>query len=124
MFTYIIMERQVTKTPLNSTFLKIFEKIKDFLQFLNKYNPASIIVNKMTKQEFTDEEEYKKYLKENPIISLFAIIITIYAVYLSWNCTKKNKPLERALWFIFSFIFSGIYLIYYFFAYYLKGKKC
>ena len=118
------MERKVTKTPLNSTFLKIFEKIKDFLKFLNKYNPASIIIRKMNKQEFTDVEEYKEYLKENPIISLISIIITIYAVYLSWNCTKKNKPLERALWFIFSFLFSGIYLIYYFFAYYLKGKKC
>tara|TARA_Y100000996_G_scaffold337215_1_gene273895 strand:+ start:181 stop:540 length:360 start_codon:yes stop_codon:yes gene_type:complete len=119
------MIRRITKAPfLNSTFLKIFEKIKDFLQFLNKYNPASIIIKKMNKQEFTDEKEYKEYLKENPIISLIGIIITIYAVYLSQNCTKNNKPLERALWLIFSFLFSGIYLIYYFFVYYLKDKKC
>ena len=119
------MERKVTKAPFfSSTFLKIFEKIKDFLQFLDQYNPASILIRKMNKQEFTDEEEYKEYLKENPNVLLMGIFIAVYATYLCWNCTKKDKPLERALWLIFSFFFGGIYLIYYFFAYYLKDKKC
>jgi len=62
------------------------------------------------------------------MIKTYAIplLMTAYAMYLGWNCTKnlKNNPFKRFFWMLIYFLFSGIYLLYYFVAYYMAGKSC
>ena len=75
-----------------------------------------------TKEPFKNNDEAKGMLTSYVLPSL----ATGYAMYLGWNCTKnlKNNPFKRFFWMLIYFLFSGLYLVYYFFAYYMAGKSC
>ena len=55
---------------------------------------------------------------------LMILIISFGTAYLAYSCNEKETPSTRFLITLFSFFFSGIYLIYYFILYIVFDKKC
>jgi len=55
---------------------------------------------------------------------LFALLISFGTAYIAFSCNEYEKPASRALYTIFAFLFSGIYLIYYFIVHVLLDKNC
>ena len=55
---------------------------------------------------------------------LLTILIAIGTAYLAFSCNDKETPATRFVITLFAFMFSGIYLIYYFIIYILLNKKC
>jgi uncharacterized protein YybS (DUF2232 family) len=55
---------------------------------------------------------------------IFALIISFGTAYIAFSCNEYEKPATRALYTIFAFLFSGIYLIYYFIFHVLLDFKC
>lgn len=55
---------------------------------------------------------------------IFALIISFGTAYLAFSCNEYEKPASRALYTIIAFLFSGIYLIYYFIVHVLLDIKC
>ena len=60
----------------------------------------------------------------NFVSGIISLIIGIMTAKLAYECNPKADQMTRIVMMIFGFFFSGIYLIYYFFAYMLKNKKC
>lgn len=67
--------------------------------------------------EETQTIQYKvrTFFKQNIAASLMGLIVSIFAVYLSWNCSTKEGlgVFEKVLYAFFAFIFNIFYLIYY-----------
>jgi len=55
---------------------------------------------------------------------ILALIISFGTAYLCYSCNEYEVPATRALYTIFSFLFSGIYLIFYFVYNIILGYKC
>ena len=64
------------------------------------------------------------------ISTFFIVCLVIYllfsciAGYLSWQCNKFESTGIRIIYAILSYMFSGLYLIYYFIYRFLFGNKC
>jgi len=58
------------------------------------------------------------------IAMLIQIAIGVFAAYLSWQCNSMQNTFARVMYAIISYLFSGIYLIYYFVYRKLMGNKC
>ena len=58
------------------------------------------------------------------ILIALALIICFGTAFLAFNCNQNEKPATRAIYTIFAFLFSGLYLIYYFIYHVILGKKC
>ncbi|ABU44300.1 hypothetical protein FK949_gp206 [Paramecium bursaria Chlorella virus NYs1] len=66
------------------------------------------------KENFTDVFVDKKKLKTaNTVRSVLTFIVGIYAVWLSWNCSKGDHVAMRVLYAAFAYLFGLVYLIYY-----------
>jgi hypothetical protein len=90
-----------------------------------------IIKNLLQQRQPTEEPAIESFKNTNDAKSMITsyilpLMTTGYAMYLGWNCTKnlKNNPFKRFFWMLIYFMFSGLYLIYYFIAYYMAGKSC
>jgi quinol-cytochrome oxidoreductase complex cytochrome b subunit len=81
---------------------------------------AAIENNKI--EPFTNNEN--KLSMHKIILIAIGLIICFGTSYLAFNCNLNEKPATRALYTIFAFLFSGIYLIYYFIYHVILGKKC
>ena len=57
-------------------------------------------------------------------IVIVSLLIAFASAYLAYACNQYESPASRALYTLFGFFFSGIYLIYYFIIYILLNKKC
>jgi hypothetical protein len=58
------------------------------------------------------------------ILIVLGLVICIGTSYLAYSCNCNEIPATRAIYTIFAFLFSGIYLIYYFIFHVILGKKC
>ncbi len=55
---------------------------------------------------------------------VIALIIAFGTAYLAFSCNDRESPATRFVVTLFAFLFSGVYLIYYFIIYILLNKKC
>jgi hypothetical protein len=55
---------------------------------------------------------------------IVALIVSFGSAYLAFQCNINQTPASRALYTIFAFFFSGIYLIYYFIVNIMLGANC
>ena len=55
---------------------------------------------------------------------IVAFIIAIGAAYLAYCCNAGGTPATRFISTLFAFLFSGIYILYYFIRYALMGQSC
>lgn len=55
---------------------------------------------------------------------LMTLLIALGTAYLAFSCNDKETPATRFVATLFAFLFSGIYLMYYFIVYILLNKKC
>tara|TARA_B100001250_G_C19411268_1_gene619182 strand:- start:118 stop:453 length:336 start_codon:yes stop_codon:yes gene_type:complete len=55
---------------------------------------------------------------------IVAIIIAIGAAYLAYCCNSHETPATKFITTLFAFLFSGIYVLYYFIRYVLMGQSC
>ncbi len=55
---------------------------------------------------------------------IMTILIALGTAYLAFSCNDKETPATRFVVTLFAFLFSGIYLMYYFIVYILLNKKC
>jgi len=78
-------------------------------------------INKV--EPFTNSENSPRNMQRYILIAL-ALIICFGTAYLAFNCNQNEKPATRAIYTIFAFLFSGLYLIYYFIYHVILGKKC
>ena len=84
---------------------------------------------KQTVESFSNKEETpiteNKSMNMNTIILIvLGLVICFGTSYLAYSCNYNETPATRALYTIFAFLFSGIYLIYYFIYHVILGKKC
>jgi len=56
--------------------------------------------------------------------SLIGLLVSLYAAYLAWDCSKFETPAMRVFYTVVAFLFGGLYLIYYFVYRYLMAVKC
>ncbi len=55
---------------------------------------------------------------------IISLLIAFGTAYLAFSCNDRETPATRFIVTFFAFLFSGIYLIYYFIVYILLNKKC
>lgn len=55
---------------------------------------------------------------------IFSFILAIGAAHMAFICNSKNGTAMQLLSTIFAFLFSGLYIIYYFFRYVIAGAEC
>ena len=60
----------------------------------------------------------------NLVAGIIALIVSIFAAKLAYNCNIKASPVVQVLYVLFSFFFSSIYLLYYFIWHVLLKNKC
>jgi hypothetical protein len=85
-------------------------------------------INK-TAEFFSNKEdkpitENKEMNMNTIILVVLGFVICIGTAYLAYSCNYNETPATRAIYTIFAFLFSGIYLIYYFIYHVILGKKC
>jgi len=55
------------------------------------------------------------------ISAIFELLLSAYAAYLSFECSKQTGQTSKILFSLLAFLLGPIYLIYYFFTNYLTG---
>jgi polyferredoxin len=79
----------------------------------------------LTKNDDKKQQEAFQNYRRYPWNWVFMILIISFGTaYLAYSCNEKEIPSTRFLITLFSFFFSGIYLIYYFLIYIVFDKKC
>jgi len=79
----------------------------------------------LTKNDDKKQQETFQNYRRYPWNWVFMILIISFGTaYLAYSCNEKEIPSTRFLITLFSFFFSGIYLIYYFLIYIMFDKKC
>lgn len=82
-------------------------------------------IEKFTTQNQIDEDIVSYFFKKIPTSWIIAaLLVSIGASYLAYQCSSNEKPATRALYTIFAFFFSGFYLIYYFIVHVVLGYQC
>jgi len=70
----------------------------------------------------------KKYLNQTggafDAGSFVALLLSFYAAYLAYDCSRFETPAMRLFYTVVAFLFGGLYLIYYFVYRYLMGNRC
>jgi hypothetical protein len=56
--------------------------------------------------------------------SLISLLLSFYAAFLAYECSRFETPAMRLFYTIVAFLFGGLYLIYYFVFRYLMGNRC
>lgn len=64
---------------------------------------------------------YGSYVAVSWVLSF---ILAIGAAYMAFICNSKSGVAMQLLSTIFAFLFSGLYIIYYFFRYVISGAEC
>ena len=77
-------------------------------------------------ENFTTDESLKIHMQKtrNWVTFLISLLICIGTAYLAFSCNYYENPVRRALFTLFAFFFSGIYLLYYFIIHILMGYNC
>ena len=60
----------------------------------------------------------------SPSMIILSFIIACGIAYLAFQCNSNETPATRFLITVFAFLFSGLYLIYYFIRYVIMDSKC
>lgn len=69
--------------------------------------------------------DYSYLSNYNPITIVLSLIISIYAGYLAYHCTKKSPSVVfHYLSIVLAFLLNGLYLLYYFIRYILLRDVC
>lgn len=56
--------------------------------------------------------------------SIIALLLSLYAAYLAWDCSRFETPLMRFIYTAIAFFLGGLYLAYYFVYRVLMGNRC
>ena len=79
-------------------------------------------------EHFTKKEHFENMDIMSQPYPYTWIFITLFiafgTAYLAFSCNDKETPATRFVVTFFAFLFSGIYLVYYFIMYILLNKKC
>ena len=79
----------------------------------------------LTKNDDKKQQKVFQNYRRYPWNWIFMILIISFGTaYLAYSCNEKEIPSTRFLITLFSFFFSGIYLIYYFIVHVLFDRKC
>jgi TctA family transporter len=72
------------------------------------------LTNMFVKDYKECDEDYLTKKKENDTKKFLNLLITLFAMYLAWNCNKNvDSVLERVLYTLLAGLFGGLYLVYY-----------
>ena len=72
-----------------------------------------------------DDKITNFFLNNIPITWIIvALIVSFGSAYLAFQCNINQTPASRALYTIFAFFLSGIYLLYYFIVNIMFGINC
>ena len=55
---------------------------------------------------------------------ILALVIAFGTAYIAYSCNEYETPATRAITTVIAFLFSGIYLIYYFIVHVIFDRKC
>ena len=81
--------------------------------------------NSIEGYENSNDDMMTAYLKKVPATWIIAaFIISFGAAYLAYECSSAESAATRAIYTLFAFFFSGIYLIYYFIVHIVLGYQC
>ena len=78
-------------------------------------------IDKLTRSRQPTSENSRQISHGSSIVS---VIIAIGAAILAYQCNLHKTPAARFIIVVLSFLFSGIYLIYYFIWHVLLGNDC
>lgn len=77
---------------------------------------------------FLKQQTAKRYLNQTggafDAGSLVSLLLSFYAAYLAYECSRFETPAMRLFYTIVAFLFGGLYLIYYFVYRFLMGNRC
>jgi hypothetical protein len=85
-----------------------------------------LLINKIkrTKEGFS-QEDCNNLLTNIPISwIIISLVISIGTAYIAFMCNSNSTPATRFIVTIFAFLFSGLYLIYYFIVHILLFYPC
>ena len=72
-----------------------------------------------------NKEHFNTDNMNDPVVNMIILAIGICAAYLAYECNANESMGMRILITVVAFLFSNIYIIYYFIRYVLLGdKKC
>ena len=89
-----------------------------------------ILALSQTAEHFSNKEGQPIKNEDNSVttrtivIIVLGLIICFGTAYLAYSCNQYETPATRAIYTLFAFFFSGIYLVYYFVYHVILGKKC
>ena len=101
----------------------MFEFFVTLMQIHNnkKYNEESFQNNPMN----LNDNIFNFFLQDIPLSwFIAAFIISFATAYLAFKCANNESPATRAVYTIFAFFFSGIYLLYYLIVHVILGYDC
>jgi len=84
-----------------------------------------LLINKIkrTKEGFNNEDN--NLLANIPVSwIIISLIISIGTAYIAFMCNANSTPATRFIVTIFAFLFSGLYLVYYFIVHILLFYPC
>lgn len=70
------------------------------------------------------EEGFESTIMNDQISNLIVLIVAVAAAYLAYECNAHESAGTRIAITILAFLFSNIYIIYYFIRYVLVGDMC
>jgi len=85
----------------------------------NKYDYSNV-----DNDNDNDNNNYKKVNHKRKINMIFGLFITLFAMYLAYDCNRCESPMMRLFYVIVAGLFSGLYLLYYLVVRVFLGNKC
>ena len=78
-----------------------------------------------SREKFKNIETFAMQYDYSIAIFTFALVISLFCIYLSWTCNtvRKTDTFLKVIYAFFAWFFGIFYLIFYFFANYL-GNGC
>jgi hypothetical protein len=85
------------------------------------------IYNNVIKNKILNSDKTIETFSVNKMVGipgfLASFIISVFTCYLCWKNNENTNITLRIIYCIIAFIFSGIYLLYYYFMYYNPNEK-
>jgi hypothetical protein len=82
-------------------------------EFYSIVSPCSNMLNYNSNCVDEDDKMLKNSGNKKKINMIFSLFITLFAMYLAYDCNKHSSMGMRLLYTVIAGLFSGIYLLYY-----------